>query len=638
MAGPIRIAILANASQANREINQTSSTAQRLGDRMSKLRGPALAAVGGIALLGKASAEAASKAQQSLGGTQAIFGKFADDIIKTSDRAAKKYGLSANEYRESANLIGALLKNQGVAMDKLGPATDQLVARGADLASMFGGTTSEAVEALSAAFKGEFDSLDKYGVSLSAAKIQAELAAKGQDKLTGSALDAAKQQATTRLIMKQSADAAGNFAKESTTAAGSQQIAAAQFENTKAKLGTVLLPILAKGSAALGKFATFASENSKTVQILAGVIVGLAAVVLAASVAQKVHTAALVIYKGVQAAITAATKAWAIAQAALNVVMSLNPIGLVVIAIAALVAGIVIAYKNSETFRRIVDKAWAAIRTATVKVFDAVRAKIAAVIGFVKTLFLNFTGPGLIIKHWARIRTATATAFNWVRDKVKQILGAIKTAFLNFTGPGLIIKHWNTIRTRTREIFEGVRTTVRDKIDAVLSLVRRIRGKVIGIFSGAGTWLFSAGKRIIQGLINGVDSLIDSFTGRLKSLTDKIPDLKGPASRDRMLLYKNGQLIMEGLIRGWDSRVPTVEKSLRKITGDIGRFDASLTSEPLRIDHAVFAGKGASQTEPTVVEIRSSGSKVDDLLIELLRPAIRTRGGNVQLVLGRGSS
>lgn len=44
------------------------------------------------------------------------------------------------------------------------------------------------------------------------------------------------------------------------------------------------------------------------------------------------------------------------------------------------------------------------------------------------------------------------------------------------------------------------------------------------------------------------------------------------------------------------------------------------------------AGGGGAAT---VIEIRSGGSRMDDLLLELLRSAIKDRGGNVQVVLGR---
>ncbi|NMK83280.1 hypothetical protein, partial [Staphylococcus capitis] len=71
--------------------------------------------------------------------------------------------------------------------------------------------------------------------------------------------------------------------------------------------------------------------------------------------------AGLVAYKTVMLAITVATKAWAAVQALLNIALTANPIGLIIAAIAGLVAGIVVLYNRNETFRKIVQTTWAAI-------------------------------------------------------------------------------------------------------------------------------------------------------------------------------------------------------------------------------------------------------------------------------------
>lgn len=69
---------------------------------------------------------------------------------------------------------------------------------------------------------------------------------------------------------------------------------------------------------------------------------------------------------------TAVSKAAAVGQWALNAAMSANPIGIVVIAVAALVAGLVLAYNKSETFRNIVDGAMKGARAAVQLVVDKV--------------------------------------------------------------------------------------------------------------------------------------------------------------------------------------------------------------------------------------------------------------------------
>ncbi|WP_195173387.1 phage tail tape measure protein, partial [Mycobacteroides abscessus] len=80
--------------------------------------------------------------------------------------------------------------------------------------------------------------------------------------------------------------------------------------------------------------------------------------------------AGLAAYKTVMLAITVATRAWAAVQALLNIALTANPIGLIIAAIAGLVAGIVVLYNRNETFRKIVQTTWAAIKTAISAVWN----------------------------------------------------------------------------------------------------------------------------------------------------------------------------------------------------------------------------------------------------------------------------
>ena len=248
MAGPITIAVLADVANARRNLNGVESDVSGFGKATSKLGTVAkagfLAAGTAAVAFGVQAVGAASDAQQSVGATETVFGKFAKSVISDSKAAAQEFGLSANGYRENANLIGSLFKNQGVAMKDLGGKTKEMIGLGSDLAATFGGKTKDAVEALGSAFKGEFDPLEKYGISIKQSTVNAELAARGQDKLTGAALKQAQQVALTDLVMKQAADSQGAFAKESGTLAGQQQRLSAQWGNIKATIGSALLPAL----------------------------------------------------------------------------------------------------------------------------------------------------------------------------------------------------------------------------------------------------------------------------------------------------------------------------------------------------------------------------------------------------------
>lgn len=68
--------------------------------------------------------------------------------------------------------------------------------------------------------------------------------------------------------------------------------------------------------------------------------------------------------------VAVASNIWKVAQVALNFVLSANPIGIVVIAIAALVGALIAAYNNCETFRNICDDVWVAVKEIASAVWD----------------------------------------------------------------------------------------------------------------------------------------------------------------------------------------------------------------------------------------------------------------------------
>ena len=188
--------------------------------------------------------ESASDLEQSIGGVDAVFKDNADTIHGWAKTAADSVGLARSEYNELATVLGAQLKNMGVPMEDVAQQTGDLIGLGADLAAQFGGSTSDAVSALSSLLRGERDPIERYGVSINEARIKAKMAEMGLEGLEGSAYDAGKAQATLALLTEQTADAQGAFARESGTLAGQQQRLKAEMENVKTEIGTALLPVV----------------------------------------------------------------------------------------------------------------------------------------------------------------------------------------------------------------------------------------------------------------------------------------------------------------------------------------------------------------------------------------------------------
>ena len=129
--------------------------------------------------------------------------------------------------------------------------------------------------------------------------------------------------------------------------------------------------------------------------------------------------------------VTTLTTGWATAQKLLNVVLSLNPIGLVVAAIAALAAGLVYAYHHSETFRNIVDGAFSKVKDAA-----------SAVVGwFTGTLVPAFQAV------WGFLKEAFQAGVEFVRAQVDGWVGAYHTVSAAFAAAGdWISSVWETIK------------------------------------------------------------------------------------------------------------------------------------------------------------------------------------------------
>lgn len=89
---------------------------------------------------------------------------------------------------------------------------------------------------------------------------------------------------------------------------------------------------------------------------------GLIKTVKAMNIQQAILKTRIVAVAAAQKMVTIATTAWTAIQKVLNLVLTANPIGLIITAIGALVAGLIAAYKNCEGFRKIVDKVWEAIK------------------------------------------------------------------------------------------------------------------------------------------------------------------------------------------------------------------------------------------------------------------------------------
>ena len=244
----VRVAVVGDAAQLQRELQKAEGKLAGFGTNAQKAGSILQSALfGGAVLYGAQKlVKAAANLEQSIGGTAAVFKQASGPINDFSKSAANLVGLSENAARTITSRLGASLQGFGLSADEAAEQAIFLTKTGSDLAATLGGTTDEAVNALAATLRGEFDPLERFGIALKASDIAAKAVSMGLAETTSSVSAYAKGQATLALLTERSAFAQGQFGREAGTASGQAQIASAKMEDASASLGKSLIPVYTK--------------------------------------------------------------------------------------------------------------------------------------------------------------------------------------------------------------------------------------------------------------------------------------------------------------------------------------------------------------------------------------------------------
>ena len=187
---------------------------------------------------------------------------------------------------------------------------------------------------------------------------------------------------------------------------------------------------------------------------------------------------------------SAVTKTMAAIQAALNIVLAANPIGLVVLAIAALIAIVVVAYKKNETFRKIVDAVWAGIKKAISATVDWFRNTAWP---WMKDVLDKISAKGkwlwdLYKAYWTGIFTAIKTVVSWITGtmwpairrafddlaaKAKWLWNnGIKPAFdLIKAGASLVVSSFKTMASNVKAAWDKIQGYAKAPVKFVIQTV-----------------------------------------------------------------------------------------------------------------------------------------------------------------------
>jgi hypothetical protein len=371
---------------AIREFKKLETAGEKAQFAIKKAAVPAAAAIAGLGIVAvdavkafmeddKAAQLLATSLRNTTGATDAQIKSVEAFITKTSIAAA----VSDDELRP--------------AMDKLVRGTgdvtkaQELMTLALDISAGTGKDLGAVSDALSKAFNGQLGPLKKLDPAL-ASLIE-----------NGASTD--EVFAALGNTFKGAASTSAN------TASGKMKSFSIQMGEFKESIGAAVFPIVDKLLPAFQSVANFVTNNTKLVVTLGAVIGGLAVAVIAVNAATT--------------AWAATTKAFAAIQAAFNAVMALNPIFLMAVAIAAIIAIFIVLQAKFDIFGKAVD---------------GIKAGFMAWWGVVQFVF------GAVKSGFAELATLGAAIFNGIGGAFKGVINAVISGLeggLNFAIKGLNI-------------------------------------------------------------------------------------------------------------------------------------------------------------------------------------------------------
>lgn len=231
------------ADETGEALDEGGEKASRFGDALknglvigAKAAAVAVTAVATAAVaLGKEVIDGFGELEQNLGGSEAVFGEYAEHIQKAGEDAYKNLGTSQSNYLAFANKMGALLQGSGFSVQESVGMTEQAMQRAADMASVMGIDTSAAFEAVAGAAKGNFTMMDNLGVAINDTTLKNYALEKGLGDLETTQ---DKVSAAMQLFLEKTEQYDGNFAREATeTISGSFGLLEASWESLIAGFG-----------------------------------------------------------------------------------------------------------------------------------------------------------------------------------------------------------------------------------------------------------------------------------------------------------------------------------------------------------------------------------------------------------------
>ena len=445
--------------------------------------------------------ESAANVNAETSAFEQTFGTLGDEASAAIGRVANESGILQTRLNTLGSKIYAFARSSGGDTTESMNLMERALKAAADSAAYYDTSVEQATETLQSFLKGNF--ANDAALGLSATETTRNAAAMELFGQKYNDLSEIQKQETLLKMVEDSQRLSGAMGQAAREADGWENVLGnlketwRQFQaNAGAPFLESLIPIIQKITTAFqgwinsvdwdtftanitGFVDTVLDNGDTIISVIAGIATGFVAWNVA-SIIQGVVGA----IKAFQAANEGAT----VAQAALNLVMNANPIGIVITAVAALAASVIALWHTNDDFRNAVISAW-----------EKIKDTISNAVASIKTFFTE------------TIPNAARTAVKWFQSIPEQ---------MREVGRNLLTGLWNGISDKVAWLKQQVSGVV-DRIKSWFT------GKDGFDEHSPSKWSNGVAKYVMQGMAdgfeNGLPSLMDSVdgvTGRIKNGMD----------------------------------------------------------------------------------------------------------------------
>jgi TP901 family phage tail tape measure protein len=545
--------------QFENDVKKSAESISRIGDTLTKVGTKASFLSAGIVAVGTKAFLMASDIEDAVGATEQIFGENANTVNAWASKLDSSFGITKKEALEYSNLMGSMLINIGkLTKDEASKQSAKLIELAGDLTAMYGGSTQDAVRALTGALKGNNTMLDNYGMAVNEALIKQKALELGLISTGGEMTLQAKQAATLALIWEQTGAAQGQAAREADSASGAMRALKTEISNLSTELGEILLPIITPVISRVRDFVSgirdLSPEAKKMVVVVAGITAAVGPLLLSLGSLLKMLPL-------ITAGFTAIT----------------SPIG---IAVAAIAGAAILVVKNWDSIKEYFTSGGGA------KLFNSI-----------KTLFL--TVKDVVSDVFSEIKNTIITIWSAIGDTTKKIWGNTFDSIITTItiAVDIVSGVLNTLISLLKGDFSGALESIKTLAKNVFDGFKNIVFNSLSSMTAALSKFFSFLK------LNSLAETFADWSEKIKPSTKKIVD-------DISTVGEEVEAVTEE-IGTLNPEVEALKKEIERLNKEIERLKAPVN--PIEALDIFQSGTISEAIRATSGEIKVLGDYLKDL-------------------------